>query len=87
MFSAQATGRPVITSNISSMPEVAGNGACFVNPYDENDMREGVLKIINNKDYRETLIKNGLNNTERFQPAEVAAQYAAIYEEIYSSIK
>ncbi|ASB50971.1 glycosyltransferase family 4 protein [Alkalitalea saponilacus] len=87
ILEAQATGRPVVTSNISSMPEVAGEGACYVNPFDVNDIRKGILSVINDDTYRETLITNGLKNTKRFQPKEVAAQYVAIYEEISNSIK
>jgi len=43
----QATGRPVVTSTVCSMPEVADDAACLVDPLDVASIREGILKIIN----------------------------------------
>ncbi len=82
ILEAQTVGRPVVTSNISSMPEVAGEGACLVNPYDINSIREGVLRVLHDAEYRENLISKGFENVKRFQPETVARQYAALYEEI-----
>jgi glycosyltransferase involved in cell wall biosynthesis len=80
---AQATGRPVVTSNCSSMPEVAGEGgALFVDPCDVSAIRAGVLRIINDASLREALIETGFQNVQRFQPKAIAAQYAAIYREL-----
>ena len=80
IIEAQAIGRPLITSNVSSMPEVAGKGACFVDPYDVNAIREGILKVIENKDYRKSLISNGFENVKRFDIRNVARQYSDLYE-------
>jgi len=79
---AQATGRPVVTSNISSMPEVSGEAACLVNPYDIDDIREGILQVIQNKDYRDKLIELGYRNVERFHPNRISKQYVALYKEL-----
>lgn len=79
---AQATGRPVVTSNILSMPEVAGDGACFVDPFDPNSIREGVLKVMRSPAYAEDLVRRGFANVERFRPERIAAQYAEIYREL-----
>ena len=43
IIEANAVGRPVITSNVSSMPEVAGDAACLVDPFDQQSIRQGVL--------------------------------------------
>ena len=82
ILEAQATGRPVVTSNLSSMPEVAGDAACLVNPFDVESIRSGILKIANDSIYREDLIKKGLENVKRFNAKEVASMYNAIYSEI-----
>lgn len=82
ILEANAVGRPVITSNIYSMPEVAGDSACVVDPYDIADIRAGILKILNDETYRETLIRNGYRNTLRFNPKEVARQYYELYKEL-----
>ena len=79
---AQATGRPVATSNLLSMPEVGGGAACLVDPFDVLSIREGILKIINDPAYRDELVQRGLENVERFRPDRIAAQYLEIYKEI-----
>ena len=79
---AQAVGRPVVTSNISSMPEVAGNAACLVDPFDVTDIRAGILKILEDAPYRENLVAAGFENVKRFSAKNIAAQYAAIYREL-----
>ena len=82
ILEANAVGRPIITSNILSMPEVAGDAACIVDPYNISEIRDGVMRIINDEAYRETLINNGFSNTLRFDPHTVAGQYAQLYREI-----
>ncbi|MBX3256520.1 MAG: glycosyltransferase family 4 protein [Chitinophagaceae bacterium] len=81
---AQAVGRPVIAGNLSSMPEVAGDGACLVDPFNITDIRNGVLKVINNESYREGLIQKGLENCRRFNADAIAGQYLALYKKIAS---
>ena len=82
ILEAQSIGRPVITANISSMPEVAGEGALFANPYNIDSIRKGILNIINNAALREDLIRKGQINIARFQPKNIAEQYAQLYREI-----
>ncbi len=76
---ANTVGRAVLTSNISSMPYVANDAACLVDPYDVADVRKGLLKIIHDDNYREQLIENGFKNRLRFQPDLIAQQYEALY--------
>lgn len=82
---AQIVGRPVITSNLLSMPEVAGSGAHIVNPYNVNEIRSGILKIINDREYRELIVVNGRINAERFSVKKIANQYADLYKEVYQN--
>lgn len=84
IIEANAIGRPVVTSSVSSMPEVAGDAACLVNPLDVNDIRRGILQVFSCPDYRDLLIKNGLKNAERFSPVTIAQKYADLYKEIFS---
>jgi glycosyltransferase involved in cell wall biosynthesis len=79
---AQATGRPVVTSNILSMPEVAGEAACLVNPFDVASIRRGVLKVINDSLYRDELVKRGFENVGRFRAEKIAQEYISIYREL-----
>ena len=86
IIEAQATGRPVVTSNISAMPETAGDGACLVDPYNIKDIRKGVLKVINDTDYRNSLINHGIKNVNRFLPEVIAAYYLTLYKRVVSSV-
>jgi len=73
-------GRVVITSNISSMPEVAGNAAHLVeDPHNINIIREGIIKIINDDAYRSILIENGFKNASRFSIDTIVNQHVLLY--------
>ncbi len=82
ILEAQAIGRPVITSNILSMPEVAGDAACLVDPYDEEAIGKGIRQIIEDDNYRSRLIEKGFENIQRFDPQAIAMQYYDLYQKI-----
>lgn len=82
IIEAQVIGRPVITSNTCSMPEVANNSAHIVDPYNINEIRLGIEKIINDKEYRNLLIEKGLKNATNFSPQKIASLYENLYQEI-----
>lgn len=81
---AQIVGRVVITSNLLSMPEVAGEAAHLVDPYDINDIRTGILKIIEDSTYRKELIEKGRVNANRFSVDTITKQYEDLYKSIVS---
>ncbi|GAB3531536.1 hypothetical protein GCM10027443_13940 [Pontibacter brevis] len=80
ILEAQATGRPVITSNCSSMPEVAGESALLVNPHNVSSIRQAVLSLIENDQLREELVAKGLENCKRYSNKAVAQQYLNLYK-------
>jgi glycosyltransferase involved in cell wall biosynthesis len=82
ILEAQSIGRVVITSNVSSMPEVAGDSAALVDPLSISAIRAAIDRILADDNYRNTLINKGLHNIKRFDPTTVAQQYAALYEKI-----
>lgn len=82
IIEAQTVGKPIVTSNISSMPEVAGEGACLVDPCDVQSIRDGVIKIIENAEYRNEIIENGFENIKKYKASTVALQYEALYRKI-----
>lgn len=81
---ANAVGRAVITSNILSMPEVAADAALLVDPFNIDQIREGIMRIIHDDNFRSQLISRGLENCKRFDPQKIANQYLGLYEDIYS---
>lgn len=82
IIEANAVERVVITSNVSSMPEVAGKSACLVDPYNVEEIRNAVLKVIGNPEYREELIREGRINKLRFNADTIAGMYYDLYNEI-----
>ena len=79
---ANAVGRPVVAGNVCSMPEVASDAACLVDPYQAESIRAGILRIIEDRPYRDSLIRNGFLNARRFTPVAIADQYHQTYLEI-----
>ncbi|MDH4358775.1 MAG: glycosyltransferase family 4 protein [Candidatus Berkelbacteria bacterium] len=79
---ANAVGRPVVTSNLSPMKEVAGSAACLVDPYNIDEIKKGILKIINNANYRNELVRKGLKNAKRFGPKKIAGTYYLLYKKM-----
>jgi glycosyltransferase involved in cell wall biosynthesis len=79
-------GRPVVTGNVASMPEVAGDAACLVDPFDATSIRQGILKIINEPDYRAQLVRNGFENAKRYSADSITKQYEEIYGRIASAV-
>lgn len=66
ILEAYSYGCPVITSNISSMPEIAGNAALLVNPYKEDEIYSAMLKIVTNDNLRKGLIQKGSKRVKDF---------------------
>ena len=83
ILEAQTIGRAILTSNISPMLEVGKDGACYVNPYNINDIRGGFKKIISDDVYRSNLIKSGVENSLKYKPQEIANMYADLYKKVY----
>lgn len=82
IIEAQATGRPVVTSNLGAMKEVAGDAACLVNPLDVHSIRNGIIRVIKNESYRNQLIEKGLENVKRFDSKEITKSYIELYNQI-----
>ena len=79
---ANAVGRPVITSQLYSMPEVGGDAAFYVNPFDVCNIRAAVEMLISDSRLVDKLISNGFRNAQRFDRLYIASQYADIYKEV-----
>jgi glycosyltransferase involved in cell wall biosynthesis len=80
---AQCVERVCVTSNCSSMPEVAGDGACLVDPLDVASIRAGFQRVIADEDYRETLIEAGRVNRLRFNSQKIADDFLEIYQSVH----
>jgi glycosyltransferase involved in cell wall biosynthesis len=79
---ANAIGRAVVTSNIEPMTSVASSAACLVDPYDISSIRAGVIKVIEDRGYREDMVRRGFENAKRFSAATIAEAYANCYRDL-----
>jgi glycosyltransferase involved in cell wall biosynthesis len=82
ILEAMASGTPVITSNVSSLPEVVGGAAIAVNPMDVEAMVEAAQRIKQDPLYRQHLVDQGLLRARCFSWEKTAKQVAEIYENI-----
>lgn len=83
ILEAQACGVPVVTSNISSMPEVAGKGALFVNPYKVEEIEIAIETILTDRETRDGLISKGFNNCRKFSWEKTVEQTLAVYNKFF----
>lgn len=82
ILEAMACGTPVITSNVTSMPEVAGDSAILINPYDEKAIKNAMDKLINNPNLIEIYKKRGLERCKKFTITEMAKCHVEVYKSI-----
>lgn len=82
IIEAQAMGRPVLTSAVTPMSDVAGDGALLVNPQDIDAIRDGIERVLGDANLRARLVEAGLENRRRFEAAAIADRYAALYAEL-----
>jgi glycosyltransferase involved in cell wall biosynthesis len=80
ILEAMNCGTPVLTSNTSSMPEVAGDAALFVNPKDENDIAQKWNSLLIDKSLRDELSQKGIQQSAKFSWLLTAEKVKSIYE-------
>lgn len=82
LVEAMGCGCPVITSNISAMPEVVGNAGMLVDPYSENDIASAIEKVYTDDVLRETLKKKSLKRAEAFSWEKTARETLKVFESL-----
>ena len=83
LLEAMACGTPVVTSNTSSMPEIAGEDAILINPESADDICEQLLRLENDKAFYEQQVKVGLQRSTLFSWRNTAEQLLELYEKVY----
>jgi len=82
-----ACGRPVITSNISSLPEVVGPTGLLVNPYSITEIKNALGKILTDKNLRATLSKKAIKHSQLFTWKKTAQGVLDVYQKIIEGKK
>ncbi|HLG29804.1 MAG TPA: glycosyltransferase family 1 protein, partial [Candidatus Brocadiales bacterium] len=79
---AMACGCPVIVSNTSSIPEVCGDAAIYIDPYNHNSIADGIIELIENRKLRERLIDLGLVRACEFNWELSAREHLRVFENV-----
>jgi len=79
VLEAQACGTPVLTSNTSSLPEAAGDGALMVDPYDVEELAAGLDRLLTDEPLRHELRERGLAHARQFSWPRTARETACVY--------
>lgn len=82
ILEGQSLGVPVLTSDISSMPEIGGDGAYYVDPYSSKSIADGLEVLARNKNIRDGIVKNGYKNKERFSFNKAAQETVRVFRSI-----
>ena len=79
---AMACGTPVVTSNVSSLPEVTGDAAVLVDPYDAGSIADGMTKVLSDPALREKLRVKGIARAREFSWERSVSRTLEIYREV-----
>jgi glycosyltransferase involved in cell wall biosynthesis len=82
VIEAQACGTPVITSDVTSLPEAAGEAALFVDPYKIDDLKNAMGKLLSSSKLRGDLSRKGLANVKRFDWGTSAKKVLNVFDSL-----
>ena len=85
MLEAMACGTPVITSNTSSMPEIAGDAALFIDPLKPEEITENMFKLLSDPVLRSNLVASGLEQAKKFTWRNMALEVLQVYSKVMSN--
>ena len=77
-------GIPVITSNISSMPEAGGDAALYIHPLDAKEIAHAILSVIEDRSLAEGMVERGFKHALRFRDEEIASMLHRLYTQLIS---
>ena len=83
VLEAMACGTAVLTSKVSSLPEVGGKAAFFVDPYNLDEIKKGMYQIITDNNLRKTLISKGVEQVRKFSWEKAAKETLKVFEKVY----
>jgi glycosyltransferase involved in cell wall biosynthesis len=82
VLEAMLAGAPVLTSNVSSLPEVAGDAALLVDPHDLGSITDGIRSLDRDDDLCAELVRKGRLRADRFSPERYASTMSELYKKI-----
>ena len=85
IIEAMACGVPVVTSNTSSLPEIAGNAAVLIDPHSIDDLAQGIKRVLSDNELRQNLIRSGLERAKLFTWEKCAREIMKVFKELLSN--
>lgn len=82
IIDALSSGVAIVTSNLSVFPEIVGEAAVLVNPYDPEDISQGIKKLIDNPDLRQKKVALGLEKVKNYSWTKAAGETIGVYQKI-----
>lgn len=82
VLEAMKAGTPVVTSNLTAMPEVAGDAAVLVDPYSVEELATAMERVLSDHELRTTLKRKGAERAQRFSWQITCEEYYRLYEEL-----
>ncbi|MGB5773034.1 MAG: glycosyltransferase family 1 protein [Crocosphaera sp.] len=82
VLEAMTLGAPVIVSNTSSLPEVAGDAALYINPNDYHELAQIMLKVVDNSTLRKEMINKGKKQADQFSWERTAKATLNVYKSV-----
>jgi glycosyltransferase involved in cell wall biosynthesis len=79
---AMACGTAVVTSNMTSIPEMVGEAAVLVDPYSPESIAEALRKVLSNEEFKKELIRKGLERVTKFSWEKTAEKTLSVYEQV-----
>jgi glycosyltransferase involved in cell wall biosynthesis len=81
LVEAMSCGCPIVCSNVTSLPEVAGDAAVLVDPYDVEGLADAMARVLDDNDSRADLIARGLVRARHFSWKQAARQTIQVYRQ------
>lgn len=85
VLEAMACGTPVVASNVSSVPEVAGDAALLIDPYDVDQIRDNIVRLLSDETLRKDLALRGRSQVRQFTWDRAAQKLANVYTKLLNA--
>jgi glycosyltransferase involved in cell wall biosynthesis len=82
LLESMASGTPVVTSNVYSMPEIVGDAGVLVDPRDVNSIAKGIQGLLRDEGYKRELILRGIQRAKMFTWERCAKEHLRVYKEM-----
>ncbi|NPA60466.1 MAG: glycosyltransferase family 4 protein, partial [Epsilonproteobacteria bacterium] len=82
VLEAMACGTPVVTSNLSSLPEVGGDAVLYCDPCSVEDIRQKIEQVLSDASLQEQMREKGLARAKEFSWEKSAQEHIRVFEEV-----